>query len=328
MEIPTGRWAVALIVALTAGCANPPAQRYQYVQLLMGVENRMVLYAPDEPTARRAARTAFDRVAELEAIMSDYQTDSELMRLCRKAGTGPVKVSKDLFDILAYAQEISQASEGAFDVTVGPYVKLWRQARKTKTLPAGSALADARARVGWKLIKLDPKQQTVELTVPGMLLDLGGIAKGQAADEAIQMLRQHGIRSALYETGGDIVVSDSPPGKRGWEIETIDPESPSRKKILTLHNAAVSTSGDTVQFVDIDGVRYSHVVDPRTGIGLTNHIMATVIAPRGLTSDPLSKVATMLASSRAQAILHRVGARGFIRRVISTTSPTTSETNP
>jgi thiamine biosynthesis lipoprotein len=175
------------------------------------------------------------------------------------------------------------------------------------------------------LLKLDKIHQTAELTVPGMQLDLGGIAKGYAADEAIRVLRDRGIRSALYETGGDIVVSDAPLGKTGWEIETVDPDSPTRKKILTLHDTAVSTSGDTVQFVEIDGIRYSHVIDPLTGLGLTDHIMATVIAAKGLVSDPLSKVATILPPSRSDPILKRFGARGFVRVVRTST---TSETNP
>jgi thiamine biosynthesis lipoprotein len=320
MQIPTGRWAVALIVALAAGCAKPPtssaAQRFQYVQLLMGVENRVVVYAPDEAMARNASKAAFDRVAELEDIMSDYRPDSELMRLCARAGTGPVPVSSELFEVLAFAQKVSEASDGAFDVTVGPYVKLWRQARKTKTLPSESALAQARRRVGWRLIKLNPQHQTVELTEPGMQLDLGGIAKGYAGDEAIRVLGEHGIASALYEAGGDIVVSDPPPDKSGWAIES--------RKNVTLRNAAVSTSGDTVQFVEIAGVRYSHVVDSRTGRGLTDHLMATVIAPRGLVSDPLSKVATVLPPRKSEPILRRFGARGDIHRAGSTTS----ETNP
>ena len=328
MPLHVKRWAVALIVALAGGCAKPPTQRFQYVQLLMGVENRAVLYAKDEPTARNAAKAAFERVAQLEDIMSDYQTNSELMRLCAHSGNGPVAISKDLFDVLAFAQEVSEASDGAFDVTVGPYVRLWRTARKTKSLPTASALADARCRVGWKLLKLDKTHQTAELMVPGMQLDLGGIAKGYAADEAIGVLRDHGIQSALYETGGDIVVSDPPPGTQGWAIETVDPDARSRKKILTLHNTAVSTSGDTVQFVEIDSVRYSHVVNPHTGIGLTDHRMATVIAPHGLISDPLSKVATMLDPRKSELILSRFGARGFVRRVSDTGRSTTSETNP
>jgi thiamine biosynthesis lipoprotein len=334
MQIPGKCWIVVLI-SLLAGCTHgPPPQRFQYVQLLMGVQVRVVTYAPSEPVAKNAAKAAFERVAELEDIMSDYRPDSELMQLCARAGSGPVPVSKELFEVLAYGQEVSRLSDGAFDVTVGPYVKLWRQARKTKTLPDPSALADAKRRVGWRLMKLDPKHQTVDLTVPGMLLDLGGIAKGYAGDEAIKVLRDHGINSGLFEAGGDIVVSNAPPGKEGWDIELIGlgvspernlshsssgetpkPQSDKPFDGVVLHDAAISTSGDTVQFVEINGVRYSHVIDPRTGLGLTEHRMATVIAPRGITTDSQSKAVTILPEPDGAALLKRYHARGYVRKV-------------
>jgi thiamine biosynthesis lipoprotein len=327
MDLPIKTWVVVGFLFALGGCAHaPPLERHQYVQLLMGVQVRLVTHATDEPTAKAAAKAAFERVAELEDIMSDYRPDSELMRLCARAGQGPVPVSQELFEVLAYAQKVSQASDGAFDVTVGPYVNLWRTARKTQALPAGSALADAGLHVGWRKMKLDPRNQTVELTIPGMKLDLGAIAKGYAGDEAIRVLKANGIRSALFEAGGDIVVSNPPPHSRGWIIETSD-----RQK-HTLANSAISTSGDTEQFVDIAGVRYSHVVDPRTGIGLTKHFMATVIAPRGITTDSLSTAATVLGPGRGDALIRSFrGARGTIRIARETTSSrssTTSSANP
>jgi len=292
----------------------------------MGVRMRIVAYAADEPTARDAAKAAFERVAQLEDIMSDYQTDSELMRLSRASGAGPQKVSPELLEVLSYAQTVSEASNGAFDVTVGPLVRLWRTARKTGVLPAGSALADARDKVGWTHIEIDPRNQSVDLTIPGMQLDLGGIAKGYAGDEAIRVLREHGIQSALFEAGGDIVVSDPPPGTKGWEIELPD----GRKQRLA--DAAISTSGDTVQFVDIAGKHYSHVVDPRTGMGLTEHYMATVIAPRGITTDSLSTAATVLGAREGESLIRRFGARGTVRKVTpqptTVSSSTTSRRNP
>lgn len=272
------------------------------MQLLMGVQVRLVAYSQDESTAREACKAAFERVAELEDIMSDYRPDSELMRLCAKAGQGPVKVSEDLYTVLAYGQEVSRRSDGAFDVTVGPIVRLWRIARKTGKLPNEQDLAAARAIAGYRLMKLDPANRTVELLKPGMKLDLGGIAKGYAGDEAIAVLKSHGIRNALFEAGGDVAVSGPPPGKRGWEIELPGGEWDAPKKI-EVANQAVSTSGDTVQYVEINGTRYSHVVDPHTGLGLSEHFIATVIAPRGLTSDPLSKVATILGPQRGRRIV-------------------------
>lgn len=277
-------------------------ERHEYVQLLMGVQVRLVVYSQDERAAQEACKAAFERVAELEEVMSDYRPDSELMRLCARAGQGPVKVSPDLYTVLAYGQEVSRRSDGAFDVTVGPIVKLWRTARKTGKLPSEQDLATARAVTGYQLMKLDAAKGTVEPLKPGMKLDLGGIAKGYAGDEAIAVLKSHGIRSALFEAGGDIVVSDPPPGKRGWEIELPAGEWDAPTKI-EVANQAVSTSGDTVQYIEINGTRYSHVVDPHTGLGLSEHFISTVVAPRGLTSDPLSKVATIMGPERGKRVV-------------------------
>ncbi len=313
---------------LSAGCTSTRATRHEYVQLVMGVQVRLTVYTKSvaESAAREACRDAFERIAQIDEIMSDYRQDSELMRLCAKAGTGRVQASPELFEVLQFGQEIARQSDGAFDMTVGPYVALWRTARKTRVLPDPHALASAARSVGYQLMQLDPTGQTVNLTVPGMRLDLGGIAKGYAGDEALRILRNHGIRSAMYQAGGDIVLADPPLGKEGWVIETID------HRKMTLSNCAISTSGDTEQFVDIAGVRYSHVVDPHTGIGLTRRVMATVIAPRGLAADPLSKVVSILPEARWRSIVKRYHGSAFARKIddetTSTNRSTTSETNP
>jgi thiamine biosynthesis lipoprotein len=198
-------------------------------------------------------------------------------------------------------------------MTVGPYVQLWRKARKERKLPSDQELAAAAKLVGWQKLFLDPQSRSARLAVAGMKLDLGGIAKGYAGDCALQTLREHGITSALFEAGGDIVVSDPPPGQTGWQIE-LDDAGPDMPKQLSLYNAAVSTSGDTQQFVEIDGRHYSHVVDPRTGIGLTTRAMATVVAPKGLWSDPLSKPAAMLPADQLQSLLKNYpNTRAYVR---------------
>jgi thiamine biosynthesis lipoprotein len=288
--------------------------RYQYSQLHMGVEVRLVVYAVDEAAAARACTAAFRRVAELEDIMSDYRKTSELMRLCARGGGPPVRVSEELFFVLERAQQLSRRSGGAFDVTVGPYVALWRQARRSGQLPAADALRRAAGHVGWRKMRLDRRRRTVQLLVPGMRLDLGGIAKGYAGDQTLKTLQQHGVTRALVEAGGDIVVSGPPPDREGWQVEL--PAAPNAKKpSVTLAHAAISSSGDTEQFVEIGGRRYSHVVDPRTGLGLTNRLMATVIARDGVTSDSLSTAVTVLGPEQGAALVRSVpGARVFIRR--------------
>lgn len=297
--------ALLLISALLICCAAPSfaQNRFEYSEVAMGVRARVVLYAADKDSADAAVREAYDRIAELEDIMSDYRPDSELMRLCARAGDGPVEVSRDLYFILCKCQELSRRSDGAFDCTAGPLIKLWRGARKSGKLPDNSELDAARKLVGWRKLKLlslcDELSGQVMLNVRGMQLDLGGIAKGYACDEGIRILKEHGISSALVEMGGDIVVSEPPPGKKGWDIQITNSSIP---RAVTLSNAAISSSGDTNQFIEIDGRRYSHIVDPRTGVGLTNRIAVTIIAPNGITSDGLSTAISVLGPVRGKTL--------------------------
>lgn len=291
-----------------------PLTRFTYTEYHMGIDARLVVYAPDEALAQRACTAAFARIAELDAIMSDYRRDSELNRLCDLAGGPPVKVSSELFDVLKRAQELAKRSDGAFDVTVGPLIALWRGARKTATLPDPRQLEAARQLVGWKKLTLSERAKTVQLAAKGMRLDLGGIAKGYANDEAQRVLKKHGITRALVEMGGDIVVSDPPPGAKGWTIRVPNAGDDHGPKDLVFSRCAVSTSGDTEQFTVIGGVQYSHVVDPRTGQALTNRVQATVVARNGLTSDPLATALTVLnAEERAKLLKLYPGTKSYLR---------------
>jgi len=273
----------------------------------MGTRFEIVLYAPDEAKANKAAKAAFERIAELDGIMSDYRPASELMQLCKKAGGEPVKVSNDLFYVLSKAQQVAERSDGAFDVTVGPVVRIWRVARKTRQLPAPDKLKAALDLVCYQNVNLDPKEQTVQLLKPGMQLDLGGIAKGYAADEALKVLEKHGVKSALVAAGGDIAVSAAPPDTKGWTVGIAPLENPENKpkKYLLLENMAVSTSGDAEQYVEIAGKRYSHIVDPKTGLGLVGRQSVTVVARRGIDSDSLTKVVSIWGPKRGLEFIEK-----------------------
>lgn len=287
--------------------------RFQYTEVHMGVQTRIVVYAGDERRARSGAEDAFHRIAELDAMMSDYRASSELRRLCDRAGEGPVKVSGDLMRVLALAQRLAERSDGAFDVTCGPVVALWRTARRQGRLPEPTALSAAMELVGWRNVILNRPRREVELKLRGMRLDLGGIAKGYACDAALAVLRRRGLGRALVEMGGDIAVGDPPPGKRGWEIEA--PNAEGAERFQWVRNSAVSTSGDTEQYVEIDGRRYSHIVDPRTGLGLTTRIAVTVIAPKGETSDGLSTAISALGEKAGRELARRYrGVRVFIKQ--------------
>jgi thiamine biosynthesis lipoprotein len=297
-----------LLLLPPAAAADAPLSRHAFREPHMGTTFRIIVYTPDEATARNASRAAFDRIAALNDRLSDYKPDSELMRLCARAGEGPVPVSDELFFVLSRAQEVSRLSGGAFDVSVGPVVRLWRRARRTGQLPDPEKLARARALVGYRNIDLDARGHTVRLAKPGMQLDLGGIAKGYAADEALKVLRRHGITRALVAAGGDIAVSGAPPGAPGWKI-AIAPLTEAEGASgpwLWLADGAVSTSGDAEQHVEIGGKRYSHIVDPSTGLGLVGRMSATVVARNGTTADSLTKVVAVLGPTKAFPLVESV----------------------
>jgi FAD:protein FMN transferase len=271
----------------------------------MGTLFSITLFATNEPPATASAREAFRRINALEDVMSDYQADSELNQLCREPPGKAVRVSPELFDVLDRAQNISRLSGGAFDVTIGPYVRLWRFARKRKVLPTQEERTSAAAAVGYGKLRLEEPSRCVTLQAPRMRLDLGGIAKGYAADQALALLRQRGIDRALVAASGDIAVGNPPPGQRGWRIGIagIDVRTNGVSRTVLLRNCGVSTSGDTEQFIDIEGVRYSHILNPKTGLGLTNRVQATIIAPDATTSDAMATTACILGAKRGLALV-------------------------
>ena len=293
--------AFALLASAFSRPQSQPA-RFEFSQVHMGMAVRVVLHAPAPDWAERAARAAFARIAELDAILSDYRPDSELNRLAAQTGVW-TPVGGDLFAVLQRALDVAEASGGAFDPTVGPLTLMWREARRTRRLPEGTELADARARVGWRYLKLDAARRAVRLDRTGMRLDLGGIAKGYILQEALTVLTSQGTPRALVEAGGDIVAGDAPPGRSGWRIDVPHADDRFAAHASALTRAALSTSGATVQFVEIDGVRYSHIVDPRTGLGVTHDLVTSVIAPDGATADALATALGVLDPADSRKLL-------------------------
>ena len=300
---------ILFVFALTACRSGQPPNasqltRFEFLKPQMGAPFRMVLYAPNQTHATQAANAAFRRVEALNAILSDYETDSELNELSRTAGSGrAIPLSADLWNLLVEAQRFAKLSDGAFDITVGPCVSLWRKARREQKFPDTARLAEARRAVGYE--KLVLRDRTARLLASDMKLDVGGIAKGYAVDEAMKVLKQHGIRHALVAAAGDIAVSAAPPGKAGWQIEAGSPP-----KSHALSHAAVSTSGDQFQHLELNGIRYSHIVDPRSGIGLTNQVQVTVIARESRTADALATAISVLGAEKGSGLLkHYPGAK-------------------
>ena len=228
------------------------------------------------------------------------------MRLCSSATPGtPYPVSADLFYVVCSAQHYAQVSRGAFDVTVGPLVQLWRAARRKRELPQPEQLAEAIARSGYHCLTLDQSKRTITLHREKMRLDLGGIAKGFAGDAALAVLRQHGCGRALVDCGGDVVAGDPPPGRDGWVIGIAPLTDPQGKpsRYLSIRNQSVATSGDAFHYSEIDGVRYSHIVNPKTGLGLTRRSSVSVIAPSGIAADALASAVSVLGCEQGLAVI-------------------------
>jgi FAD:protein FMN transferase len=282
-------------------------QLFEAVEPHMGTLVRIKLYADGARQAKAAFRAAFDRIAQLDDALSDYKPGSELNRICRTAVVRPVAAGADLFRVLEASQKLAGETEGAFDVTLGPVIRLWRQARNTNRLPDAAVLREAAGRCGYRKLHLDPAKQTVMLDQAGMQLDAGGIAKGYAADAALSVLAQLGIRSALVAASGDLAFGDPPPGQRGWRIgvDSFDRPGTAFTRVLELSNAAVSTSGDQEQHVDIDGIRYSHIIDPATGMGLSGPITVTVVARHGVDADGLATAVSVLGAERGIALIEK-----------------------
>lgn len=277
-------------LCLHAGSVSANTERVEVTQSHMGMPVTLTVWGDDADAARAACAAAFERVAELNMVLSDYEPHSELSALCRRAGEGPVKVSEELLTVLAAAKRIAELSDGLLDPTAAPVIRLWREARRQHRLPDEQALADALDLVGHEKLKLDPAARTAELTRPGMRLDLGAVAKGYIGDEALRVLREHGFGRSRFSAGGDVVVGEAPPDADGWRIEPEVAGVPS----LSVSNAAVAVSGDTVQYVEIAGRRYSHVIDPRDGQAITSRQACVVRAPSGLVADPLATLGTLL----------------------------------
>ncbi len=285
-------------VAGPAAGAAAESARFVETRRLMGVPWSITLYAASPEVAAAAIKDAFAEIARLESILSDYDPSSELSRLSAVAPTAADQpVGPDLWRVLRRAVELRDATAGAFDPTVGPLTTLWRQSRRSGRMPHADKLAAARSAVGPDTLVLVPERRAVSLKRPGMRLDLGGIGMGYAIDRAMEVLARHGIASAMIDASGDIAVSAAPPGTSGWTIAVGPPaNAPSARLLLT--DAAVTTSGDAFQAVEIDGVRYSHVVDPSTGLGVVGPAAVTVVAPDCTTADALATAASVLGPQR------------------------------
>ncbi len=291
-------------------------KRYVFTESKMGSPFTIIMYCTDSLQAVELAGRSYKLVDSFNNIFSDYNNSSELMQLNATAGLNadPVKVSPALLDILLLSKNAFEISNGSFDITMGPLVKLWRSARKTKQLPSKEKIATAKDLTGFDKLLIDSVNKQVTFTKHGLSLDFGGIAKGWIAQKIIDFLKTQNIAHALADAGGDIAMSTAPEGTNGWTIGVNIPER--REELLDesllLQNKSVATSGDAYQYIEKDGKRYSHIVDPKTGYGITFQRNVTVIANDGATADWLATACSILPVKKAKKLALKMRAELLI----------------
>ncbi len=290
-----------------AAAGQSEAMRYEDSRVSMGCVYAIVVYADDTTPFRLGVNAALDEIDRVDRLMSHYRPDSELSRVNREAAKSPIKVDPELFDFIAECLRYCRESDGAFDITVGSLMKAWGFFRGEGRMPSADELARARSRVGYQHVILDRKERTVFFDKAGVELDLGGIAKGYAVDSAIEVLKNHGIRAALVSAGGSTISTlGAPPGKAAWQIEIQDPQD--RRKIaqsVFLKNQTLSVSGSYEKFFELDGIRYSHIVDPRTGRPAQGVLSVAVITNNGTSGDALDNVLYVLGVKESEQRLRR-----------------------
>lgn len=296
-----------LLPAQRAAAPDSALRRYEFTHPQMGTVFRLVFYAADDSLAATAARTTFGQVDTLNAIMSDYLPESELMRLCAQAGTGKkVPVSPDLWRILRLSVRFTRQSAGAFDPSIGPLTRLWRRGRNLQEVPDSARIEAAKSRVGFQNIRFYSRKHRIALRIPGMQLDLGGIAQGYAADACLQTLKKYGITRALADAGGDIAAGDPPPGHSGWTIGLPHAAGGLDTARYILARGGITTSGASFRYIeDRAGRRYSHIVDPRSGWGITRPVLVTVQAPSATEADAWATAISVLGATAWKQIRHK-----------------------
>ncbi len=274
----------------------------------MGCAYAIDAYGVDADGVKRAVEEAFDEVDRIDRLMSNYKRDSALSRMNREAASHPVIVEPELFDFIVAAMRYGRDSDGAFDITVGPLMKAWGFFRGEGRVPAAAELDAARRYVGLQHVILDPSARTIAFDDAGVELDLGGIAKGYAVDRAAAVLRHHDIASALISAGGSTIYGlGAPPGRDAWDVAIRDPLH-AAKVALTAHlrDRGLSIAGTSEKSFEVDGVTYSHIMDPRSGRPVQGVLCVAVLASTGTAGDALDDAFFVLGPERSRNYLHRL----------------------
>ena len=279
----------ALVCPVPSLFASVPRQRIEVTRFHMNMLVRLTAYVDDKENGLQILRNAFEEILRYEKIFSAFDRSSELSQACKDAHLSPLAVSPALFEVLSSAQSLANQSKGAFDPTIGPVLKLWRQAQLSGIPPKPAEIETQLDFCGYENMILNPEGKTVSLLKEHMQIDLGAIAKGYIGDRIIGYLKEQGIASAAYHAGGDIVTGNAPPDTEGWIIDM-----PGQSGPWVISDEALSISGDSYQHFDFEGTRYSHVINPVSGQALTGSKQSVCKASSGLLADTLATTQLML----------------------------------
>lgn len=301
-------YTIALLVFSTS-LLQAQTRKFSYSEMKMGSAFNLIIVSADSNKANHLARKSYELVDSLNHIFSNYDSSSELSKINASAGLLPYKMSRAMLDLVQKSQYAYIQSKGAYDISIGPLSSLWRNARKAKLFPEASTVLATKKLVGFAQVKINKRLGTIFLPNADMHLDFGGIAKGYIAQWVINFLKANGIQQALVDAGGDIVMSGAPLNQKGWLIGVNLPETTDQllNKKLQLSNCSVATSGDVYQFIEYKGVKYSHIINPLTGYGVTNLRNVTIVAKTGATADWLATACSILPIKEAKqlAISHQ-----------------------
>jgi thiamine biosynthesis lipoprotein len=277
-------------------------------QMVMGTFANITAVAEDQETIARSIEAAYAELAAVDDMMSDYKEDSELSTMNREAFDRPVPVSEAVFEVLQASVAYSRLSGGAFDVTVGPLVQLWRTMEKEGKKPTDELVAEAKAKVGYEKLILDEQSKTVRFAVQGMQLDLGGIAAGYGVDRAIEAMKAAGAAGGLVDVGGDIrCFGTSPKQTNVWRIGLENPDGDGDiLLVLNLSDCAIATSGDYRKFVMLDDKRYSHIINPASGGSASELTSVTVIARTAIETDALSTAVSVMGQAKGLELIESI----------------------
>ncbi|WP_263408241.1 FAD:protein FMN transferase [Terriglobus tenax] len=280
-------------------------QRFHATHRAMGTEFTLDLYAADEATANAAIGDAWDEVDRLDDLLSNYKPQSELSRITREARSGPVTTDPESFAFLARSVYWSHVSHGAFDITVGPLLRVWGFFRAQGRVPGEADLAKAKKDTGWQNLQLDAATRTVSFRDHRALeLDPGSIGKGFAVDSVVARLKAEGISSALLSTGGSTIYAlGAPPDEEGWPVTIPNPADKEHPQTLRLRDLSISTGACTEKFFVQNGHRYCHIFDPRTGRPVEGVLQSSVLSPSATDGDAVSTVAFVLPAAQVEESL-------------------------